>query len=427
MRDNIKNEFLASPLFIITLSYSLFIVSLFIPADYYERIIGERNLLFIDPESFIFVTVNVVSFYLGCLFYNMCSKKFRGTGLVNKGIARRVPVSIFSYIFFPVLLFLLASLFSIYLLIEKNKALIYLMLIGDVNAQYYKSEMDSTYTFEPLGQIANVVTLWAVYNYLFLKDKITRSKRLLLFFFIVCIFLVCVFRAFVKIARYEMMPLIFGFIVIYIHYKYKERTTAQILKYYIIFFIFLISMFAIFSFFRKDGSIDDIVKDVLGYTMVSYNHMAALLAGELKLFNPGDGYYLYSFLSSIPFAGDYFSNLLGWAGKDIIYLRSFQDTFQSGLNGYYVWVSSFGDLYQSIGYFSVLYLFFNGFAMMWSWNKFKAGKLTGIVLYPWFFFCVFFWFGVSMVLTRWGFYTLLTLAFFSFYDIFYKKREDIYL
>ncbi|WP_416238579.1 hypothetical protein, partial [Raoultella planticola] len=112
MRDNIKNEFLASPLFIITLSYSLFIVSLFIPADYYERIIGERNLLFIDPESFIFVTVNVVSFYLGCLFYNMCSKKFRGTGLVNKGIARRVPVSIFSYIFLPVLLFLLASLFS---------------------------------------------------------------------------------------------------------------------------------------------------------------------------------------------------------------------------------------------------------------------------------------------------------------------------
>ncbi|HGU6747819.1 TPA: O-antigen polymerase [Klebsiella quasipneumoniae] len=423
MNTKNSNEFLASPFFIVTLSYVLFIIILFIPPDYYAKIIGERNFLFFDSKSFVFFSLNVISFCVGCLSFNIFKSEFSKNSELRIGYEKRIPVNIFGYVLYPVVFFLLASLFSIYLLIEKNKALIYLMFIGDVNAQYYKSEMDSTYTFEPLGQIANVVTLWAVYHYLFFKDKLTKSKRYTLLLFIVFIFLVCVFRAFVKIARYEMMPLIFGFIVIYIHYKYQTRSTTQILKYYTLFIFLIVIIFSTFSFFRKDGNIDDIIKDLLGYTMVSYNHMAALLAGHLKLFNPGDGYYLFSFISSIPFAGDSFSSSLGWASKDVIYLRSFQDTFQSGLNGYYVWVSCFGDLYQSIGYFSVIYLFLNGFAMMWSWCKFRAGSLSGIILYPWFFFCVFFWFGVNMVLTRWGFYTLLTLAFFSCYDLFYRKKR----
>ncbi|HBU0239297.1 TPA: hypothetical protein MCO70_005149, partial [Klebsiella pneumoniae] len=244
MNTKNSNEFLASPFFIVTLSYVLFIIILFIPPDYYAKIIGERNFLFFDSKSFVFFSLNVISFCVGCLSFNIFKSEFSKNSELRIGYEKRIPVNIFGYVLYPVVFFLLASLFSIYLLIEKNKALIYLMFIGDVNAQYYKSEMDSTYTFEPLGQIANVVTLWAVYHYLFFKDKLTKSKRYTLLLFIVFIFLVCVFRAFVKIARYEMMPLIFGFIVIYIHYKYQTRSTTQILKYYTLFFFLIVIIFS---------------------------------------------------------------------------------------------------------------------------------------------------------------------------------------
>lgn len=47
MNTKNSNEFLASPFFIVTLSYVLFIIILFIPPDYYAKIIGERNFLFL--------------------------------------------------------------------------------------------------------------------------------------------------------------------------------------------------------------------------------------------------------------------------------------------------------------------------------------------------------------------------------------------
>lgn len=128
------------------------------------------------------------------------------------------------------------------------------------------------------------------------------------------LFLACFLNAVFKMERFEIILPILGCMVVFINHKYKSKSNYQLLKYLFVFFVIVVSMFAIFAILRGGTSAEAIIGSILGYTITSYNHMAALLNGALHYFDPGLGYYIATFLSYIPLVGDGFTtNVLVWA------------------------------------------------------------------------------------------------------------------
>jgi hypothetical protein len=62
-------------------------------------------------------------------------------------------------------------------------------------------------------------------------------------------------------------------------------------------------------------------------------------------------------------------------------------------------------------------LFAYGLMTGWVWRSLKLGRTAGIVLYPWFAFCILFWFGTNYLLGTQLVVLLLGAIVLGFYEL----------
>jgi hypothetical protein len=259
-------------------------------------------------------------------------------------------------------------------------------------------QVDQNVTLPPLTLIG--IIWWVYWRYPDIGLRGWR-KRLLLFALSVAVIAV-IASSIITLSRSLLMLLVCGIAILYVTRKTLRGQVGFnfIFKGSIAIVSCISLLFFSFSFLRGTDSLNGQIYQLFGYTVASYNRLAAMVNGSLRFPFAGKGIYLSGFLAF----NKTFNRLI--PVNSVMNLPSPIDAFDSpfgaitraGLDGTLVWPGAFGDIFSELGWFSCLFVL--GYGMLYGvvWNLIRRGKALGIVLYPCFAFCVLFWFGGNILL-----------------------------
>ncbi len=203
--------------------------------------------------------------------------------------------------------------------------------------------------------------------------------------------------------RTNLMPLLAGLSVIYLFFKTigPEVKLVRLALSSFLAAVAILGAFVALQIARGSARVDGVIASILGYTVVSYNRLAALMLGVMHYAYRGKGGYLVAFLTE----NERFHTIreqMGLPNSYQLWLSEFPSVQMSGLNSAYNWASVFGYVYSDLGWWTPLYLCAAGIAAGFLWARFRAGTTFGIVLYPWMAFWILFWFGWNLLLDARG-------------------------
>jgi hypothetical protein len=224
-----------------------------------------------------------------------------------------------------------------------------------------------------------------------------------------------------KLARGELMPILAGAAIIFLLGEIIEGrlTAASVLRYTATFVTLILALFIGVSLLRGNVDTDTVIGDLFGYTIASYNRMAAILDGRMHYPFAGQGIYISSFAAF----NDTFNKvlplnrLLAWPDFTTAWQSEFASVSTAGLNAGFIWSGTFGYVFSDLGWMSPFLLFAYGLMTGWVWRSLKLGRTAGIVLYPWFAFCILFWFGTNYLLGTQLVVLLLGAIVLGFYEL----------
>lgn len=400
-----------SPVGLALFSYGIFFGSTLIPPSVYEYIMMEPNEIFLNPAAHLFVAACVISFAVGALIAARI-RFFRHKH-------PRPPLSR-TAIVIPVALASVLNLISVSILLRNNPNLMTAWLF---NAAGFKNELDTTGGLSEALPLLFGVSWWSFWR-LLEKEHVTGRRDWPLRLMVGLAFMFAAGTSVIKVARYDLLPGVFGFFLIYIIFKFKH-TSLPLRKYAVLLAqagVSLAGLFIAFSYLRGNDTSSDLVNSIAGYTVASYNRLALVLSGDIRFPFGGTGTYAFRFLDHIPLLSRWIDlgDALGMPSSETVWLSEFPAVFQAGLDGRYIWASSFGYLYLDIGLFTLVYLLVTGMLMGFFWKSILDGHSAGVILYPWFAFSVLFWFGSNFL----AYPRLITLSatalLFSAYESMFR-------
>jgi len=223
--------------------------------------------------------------------------------------------------------------------------------------------------------------------------------------------------------------MIFGLLLIYLRYKVMDigmRPGTLLMR--SIFFLFgIIALFGLISSFRTVGDNHALTQSYIGYGPTSINHLAAILDGQFSTENLHE--YLvqenFGFIYKFPFA----SRLLNLTEtRQIARQSSFSATWRAGLNGSFNWFTSFGEIFVGLGIIAIPYLLVYGMILGVSWKAFRAGRMWGMVIYPWTAFGVMFCFGSNYFAGQpLSILVLLTIILYAYRCVVFVCNRNFFL
>jgi hypothetical protein len=159
--------------------------------------------------------------------------------------------------------------------------------------------------------------------------------------------------------------------------------------------------FVLYSSLRGNDTPNAVASDLVQYTISSYNRLPALLSGTLRYPYGGTGVYLISFLESNNLLNSIIPlrEIFNWPNYADLFKSEFWAIWRANLNGKLIWAGAFGYVYSDLGWLSPAFLFSYGLLYGWVWRSVRLGSTFGIVLYPWFGFCILFWLGTNVLLS----------------------------
>jgi hypothetical protein len=179
----------------------------------------------------------------------------------------------------------------------------------------------------------------------------------------------------------------------------RELKTSGLLRYFVSFPMAAILLFFLFGLLRGISDITIALGGFAGYTIASYNRMAAVIHGSMRYPYQGHGIYLVGFLTSnnlmtqvIPL-----KEILGWPDFFTLWNSEFQAPQLAGLDPYLIWCGAFGYIFLEIGWAAPLFLVGMGIIYGIVWREAKLRTTIGLTLYPWFAFCALSWFTANLV------------------------------
>lgn len=379
---------LLSPESFAIVSYAIFVMCMLIPPGYYSSVLHEHNYIFLDVPSFTFVTACVLAFLLG-------SRIFRRTVPV---VVRVRPAASPLLICSVVLLALALNILSVYLLAKNNPALLTYVFAGDADAEQIRNYLDYTAALAESLPFLIATLFWA--NYRRKEYEILTGKRALLMnLLVMTAAIVAIMTCVIKLARYDLMPLVFGLwltgILPMLRYGHANRRT--LLTQAAILIGVIVTIFMIFSWIRGYQENGALVRSLFGYGPASYNRLALVLDGRIKIPTMNTGINAFPFLNHIPFFYRFIDlqSALGVPSVDVARASEFVAVARGGLDPAFNWVSAFGYFYYDFEWFSpAVFVIFGGGAA-WVWSNLKSGKPLAILIYPFVVFSILFLFGTN--------------------------------
>ena len=384
-----------APPYLLAYTSVIFGFALLFPPAIYSEYISERNLMFLNPSLIVFYLVCSVFFLSGYFLFFSLSAYFLGEAIPKK--------ELFDWSFSSLYLLIAAvlfNIFSIYDIVNKNENLITILLAQEgylIKDDVSDSNAGGLYNFICIG------IFWYYYFKYFKHETALKKFQFRVFIWsLVILFFTIVLSSLAKLSRGELIPFLIGAVVIYIDARATRKNFSKFQFYLFLakFLLVVFSIFSAFSLFRGSIDFDKILADFFGYTLASYNRLAALLEGELNYTYHGTGVYLSSFLSFNKTLNSLFgvAAYFGWPTYSETWWSEFVSVGMYGFNKYLIWPSALGYLFLDFGWVAPLVLFFYGIFYGLIWRLWLKESVFGLLLYPWFGFCLVFWFGTNYLL-----------------------------
>lgn len=370
------------------ISLLVFAVAWICPPRIYSYYIEEKDLLFGDFTSLAYFILCFLSFIGGVSFIRYLAPpgSAKGTKLYT-----RIPVV--AYLLFPLALGAGFTISSSILTLKEYPAILLLVVSGA--GEEIKNSPIILHT--PFG-LADTwllgIVWWAIWRSGQLEMQL-QIQRYVKTAIALCLAL-CFFSAILKVSRIEFMLPVAGTAILYAAKRGQrvQSSYMQLFRYFAAFMICTSAIFVLLAMVRGHD-LDGAVSDFMGYTVASYNRMAAVVHGRIRYVYRGQGTYLITCLAFnnllnkvIPLA-DFFK----WPDFYDWWQSEFTTTWNAGLDGNYIWSGAFGYMFADLGWLTPFWLFGEGALFGWLWRNLKLGRTSGIFLYPWAAFSILFWFG----------------------------------
>jgi hypothetical protein len=397
---------IVSPYGLAIFSYGVFLFACAMPPSLYRAFMHEPDLMFLDAPTILFYTLCVLAFLAGV----KCFEELFGAGPARmQKLETRFPGA--RVVLLPLAAGIALSVLSSLLLVTKNPTL--LVMLTAQQGSELRGLDGSGLEFDGTLR-SSVFFLIGILWWVFWRSgelELTRGERRWVkagtWLALITVFV----SSSLTISRQPFVVAISGVAILYVLRKVLagQLTWGFIVKMTAVMVCAGTLFFFLVSWIRG-GSLQDGQADALvGYTIASYNRLAALLDGRLHYEFAGKGIYLSNFLlfnntfnrvvpigklMDIP---DYFN----WWASD------FAAVAQAGLDGSMIYCGMFGDIFVELGWFTPLYVFGYGLLYGFTWKEMREGSLFGILMYPYFAHLITFWFGTNAV------FETLTFALFA--------------
>jgi hypothetical protein len=390
---------LLSPYGMAVVPYCVFMIAWLFPPNLYSFYVREPNMMHLQPVVWLFYTLCVVGFLLGVWAAGVYAPSQPPDSVPKVRVRSLSP---FMYLAVP--LVIAAALCFMYMMLLGARLNLISMLTSQQGDAVKAANMggaggggsDSGRWAGSLFLMTSVLW-WAAYRSSQLKLKGTAKKLFYVIFvpaagidIVTCI---------ATFDRTNLMPVVAGLAVIYLFMKTRTPKVKlgrlALTGFGSIFTV--LGAFLVLQFTRGASRVDAFITSIMGYTIVSYNHMAAMVLGALHYAYEGRGAYVVAFLTE----NDRLAGIRGRMNLPTsygIWLTEFPSVLAAGLNSSYNWAGVFGYIYSDIGWWTPLYMFFAGLLAGFLWSKFKAGHTIALVMYPWLCFWILFWFGWNLLL-----------------------------
>ena len=404
---------MVSPIRLTQIACVVFFLGWALPPSLYSRYMEEPDLLFLDPTTLAFFALCVAFFLLGAW---LIAWLFPPRRAHSPDIGFKVSPIVFLLI--PVVIGIGACIASCVLMLKAYPE-IFLALASAQGEAIKNSDLSQ---HAPLG-LANIwllgVLWWAVWESS--RLPLSSGQRLLAKCVIGIGFACCLVDATLKVSRVEVILPIVGGAIVYA--CSRDRSSRRHLLVLGVVGAGAIVLFLAFDLLRG-GEWDGMVANLIGYTVTSYNRLSAVLHGRLRYEFGGRGTYLFPFLAFnnqlnaiIPFR-----IVFHWPTFDDWWRSEFTGVWNAGLNGGYIWSGAFGYIFADLGWLSPLWIFVYGLFYGCAWRAIRVGSTAGVVLYPWFGFCILFWSGTNYLLDNKLLVLVLDVAALGIYKKFLLSR-----
>lgn len=385
--DSSRQLSLLSPQRLIVLSGMILVAFTLVPPRMYEIYINEPNFMFLNVQLLLYVVGCFAVMYLGASIGSRLNLP-----PLNK-FSKLMTVSPFAYLFWPVAAALALVAATIVIILKNEPWLLATALAGD--GEEVKNMMTTATQGAMTGTLplAMAVCWWSYAQFLDMRLHMKHFGR---FFCWLLIFALAgfLFLAFaITLARYLLMPLIFGMFLLRTRAKLTEGVSLKRLMLPALAFgLFVIVLFGAIAAMRTNNTHGGILASFIGYGPTSMNHLAALLDGKLNSKQLQDYFDMqnFGFYYKFPFVERLYDLSSIY---DSAHDAPFNTTWHAGLNGAYIWITSLGEIGFGLGGFALLYFFVYGYIVGRAWNGFKSGTNFGSIMYPWAAFCILFAFG----------------------------------
>jgi len=405
---------IASPYGVTGAALLLFLVAITFPPSLYNAYIQEPDLMFFDPASILFFFLCGVGFVSGVFLVNFL---FPVHGFRYERKETRISPTWF--ILLPLVAGIVLTVISIILLLRNNATI--LQLLFALRGEQLKTVggIEAEDTLVQATPALMGIVWWAIWR----KDQldIRGWRRFVVHFAVVVAVLDMMAWSVLMMTRGELMPIILGASILLLLRRFVKGklTPPFIFKFASILAGSIIALFVVFSLLR--GTLDpvSIVANIFGYTIASYNRLAAILDGRLHYPFAGRGIYISGFVSFNRTFNRLFhiNQMFSWPDFNTVWQSEFGAVDAAGLNGHLILGSTFGYVYSEIGWFAPLLLFVDGLIAGWAWRSLQLGNISGIIFYPWCVCFVLLWFGTNSLFDPTAVILLLVVIFLGVYEL----------
>ena len=387
---------LVSPYGLALVSYCVFLVAWAFPPDVYMTYISEPDLMYHDPLTFVFYTSCVIAFMLGiraCGSFGISPKPVPLTAIsTRKPMLYFALPLILSTVSCCVLLYLLGGKISLVgVIVEQQGAM--------MKTAQKAGQLEVGGKWQLSLDILRCTLWWCAYR--FSQIKLRKIEKVVLYSLFLMGLFVELITSIATVDRTHLMSVLAGLLIIYFYNRSNSRKSSfrSLAVTVIASFGAIIALFSFLSFLRGSSAVTSLVRSLMGYSIVSYNRLAAVLHGLLHYTYAGKYIYLSFYLSEHSVLSDALNlqRFFGTATTQDVWLSEFTSVASAGLMPGFIWSGAFGYIYSDLGWWTLLFLFLTGLMGGYLWAGFKAGRTISVLVYLWFAFSILFWLGSNIV------------------------------
>ncbi len=403
----------ASPYGLTVVSVLIFLTAYLLPPTWYSRYVQEPDYLFLDPASLLFFLLCTLGFVAGLVTIDLT---FATSGFAR--LNRRTRLSPTWFILLPVVSATAMTVYSSVVLVRENANLLVLLLAAQAEQLKEEGGMQVNGPISQATPLLMGIVWWAIWR----KDDFAFAPRqkLIVNGSILLAIAALVASATLMVARGEVMPIFAGIAITFLLRRLKDGklTFLSATRFALTFAASVVLLFIAFSILRGQSDPQFLIASVFGYSIASYNRLAALLSGLFHYPFSDRGLYISAFVSFNKSFNAVFhiNRLFDWPDFDMVWRSEFDAVAAAGLNGQLIWSGAFGYIFSDLGWFSPLLLYVYGLATGWTWRSLKLGQVLGAILYPWCGFCILYWFGTNYLLDPKVTVLILCVILISLYE-----------